>query len=102
MSKVDFLDALAAWHQREGQATRGVDVEIAFGRTQGDWVKRSAWIELESQGRLGELIIWSTGEAEYMVGKESGVVVNEHHDLGSVEQLIELLDRLVEAVISTE
>ncbi|QKW06071.1 hypothetical protein HUT18_06315 [Streptomyces sp. NA04227] len=98
MPKVDFTEILAAWCQRKVQEAHSADLEITFDRTRDGRTKHSAWVELEFQGRLGELMIWSTGEAEYMVGDESGPAVNEHHEVGSIEQLHVLLERLIEAV----
>jgi len=94
-----LLDAFAAWCDSHLQEARSVGAEITFGRTDDDRKKHSIWIGLEFQGRLGELIVWDSGEAEYLVGREGEPIVNEHHEIKSGDQLVALLDRLLLAVV---
>ena len=98
MSQVDLLDALAVWYEAKHAAAAGEGIQVAFGRTEGDRPKHSAWVNLECQERLGELIVWDTGEAEYLTGREGEPEVMEHLQIDDLAQLHETLERLVESI----
>lgn len=98
MSKVALLDAVAAWYDNHLHMAHKVGVDMTFGRTNDDRDKHSAWIEFECHGRLGEMIVWDSGEAEYMTGGETDPAVSEHHDIGDVTDVDLLLERLFSAV----
>ena len=55
----------------------------------------SAWLAAERSGRIANLQVWSSGEAEFEAGGNDRVDVQEHHEVGSATELDALLDRLV-------
>lgn len=93
------MDAVAAWYDNHLQRAHDGGVDMTFGRTDDDRDKHSAWIEFEYQGRLGEMIVWDSGEVEYMTGGETDLAVNEHHKVGDQKDVDLLLERLFSAVV---
>ena len=79
--KVDWLLLLDDWVRgAEGQLT-SLGVSIRMGRTRDDRPKHSAWVELERNDSLGELIVWSSGEADLTIGGPERVDLGERHEL---------------------
>ena len=86
----ELLDYLEAW----SRARIGKRSAVEFARTGDDRPKPAAWINGDDDGRLAELIVWSTGEAELVMGSDGEATVNEHHELSNIEELDSVLDRL--------
>jgi len=74
---------------------------MSSGRSEGDRPKHARWLNFERGEFRAELIVWDTGEAESGVGGPGMANVFEHHEIGSVAQLEELLARLVDSLRST-
>jgi len=49
----------------------------------------------------GELIVWDTGEAEFGMARSGMANVDEHHEIATVAELEELLERLVDSARPT-
>jgi hypothetical protein len=50
--------------------------------------KSGAWLSCETDDLLGELIVWTTGEAELAIADPTtGTVDQAHHDLTTAEDL---------------
>jgi hypothetical protein len=47
-----------------------------------------------------ELIVWDTGEAEFGIARSGMTNVDQHHEITSVAELEELLERLVDSARS--
>jgi hypothetical protein len=81
--RCELLDYLEAWYR-----TRANDpADVKFGSAPQDRPKSAAWITGENDGRLAQLIVWSTGEAELSLGFDSDPQVNEHHELSTRVEL---------------
>jgi len=48
-----------------------------------------------------ELIVWDTGEAESGIARSGMANIDEHHEVTTVAQLTELLERLVDTARSS-
>jgi hypothetical protein len=90
----ELLDRLEDWRRRHAAPAKTTDVALKLDRTTDDRPKAAAWATAEASGRLAELIVWSTGEAEFATGFHGDPQTNEHHKLASDEQLDALLERL--------
>ena len=89
-----LLDQLEDWTRRQAAVAKTAGIELVFNRTTDDRPKPAAWATGEAGGRLAELIVWSTGEAEFATGFEGAAHTNEHHEIAGHEQLHALLARL--------
>jgi hypothetical protein len=96
MPEVDLLAALAAWCREQAESLQAGGVELKCGRTEGDRPKHARFVNLHRHEYAAELIVWETGEAELVA--RGTVDVDEHHEIASLDQLNELLARLVAAV----
>ena len=67
--------------------------DVEFKRSVGGQPKAAAWTVGDHGGRLAQLTVWPTGEAELVMGFESDLCVNEHHELVSIEEVESVLDR---------
>ena len=87
----------AGW-QRAGRT----DLESRFGRSAQNIATQSAWIDLKSASRWGQLTIWESGVAELEVNDISSVdlVFSRSVEVHSTEFLDELIAVLVEQVLT--
>jgi hypothetical protein len=95
MSQIDFLRHVRAWCEANRGSARDAGVELKFGRSDDERPKPSAWVSAEKKGRIADLTVWSSGEAEFIAGRPGAPDVHEHHELDSAESLDVLLDRLL-------
>ena len=98
MFEVTFLDAVMLWAQTLQNWLAKHDVQLTFGRSEGDRPKHSSWVNIRSSDREGELLVWDSGEAELNLSDGSGAVTREHHDLRDISDLAPLLQGLIDLV----
>jgi hypothetical protein len=96
MPELDLLAALAAWCREQAPSLQARGVEVKCGQTEGDRPKHARWVNLHGHEHTAELIVWETGEAEFVA--RGTVDVDEHHEIVGIDQLKELLGRLAAAV----
>jgi|ERR1700674_1044344 len=96
MPDVDLLAALAAWCREQAPSLQAGGVELKCGGTEGDRPKHARWVNLHGHEHVAELIVWETGEAEFVARGTRDV--DEHHEIAGIDQLNELLARLVAVV----
>lgn len=95
MPKVDFTSHLAGWYEKNRDSARHAGVALRFGQTVDDRPKQSAWVAAEKRGRIADLTVWSSGEAEFIAGRSGEIDINEHHEFETVGTLDAILERLV-------
>jgi hypothetical protein len=101
MSDVALTAYLDRWVGENSAALRAAGIVATFGRGDGARSKSMAFCNLESAGWTGELLLWTSGEAELGATRRSdGHEVNEHHHVGSPQDLEGLLRRLKDMVAS--
>lgn len=96
-----LFDELRNWffiHQAEMRAS---GLECRLGESPDDGRDKSAlWIDIDSATRVGQLILWSSGEAELAVASigSSEPVINEHREITSQLGLDDALGSLLAGV----
>lgn len=79
-----MVEALRAWfasHKAE-LADNGYQTDLTD--SPADRAKQSASVTIASSQRIGQLVVWDTGEAELSLGDAaSGVVREEHREVTS-------------------
>ena len=97
----DLLTFLAGWYAGWQRAGR-TDLKSRFGRSAKNIAPQSAWIDLKSASRWGQLTIWESGIAELEVNDISSVdlVFSRSVEVRSTELLAELIAVLVEQVLT--
>ena len=95
MVEIDFVRHLRAWYEANRELARDAGVALRFAQTEDDRPKPSAWVAAENEGRIADLTVWSSGEAEFVAGRPGEADINEHHQLESAEPLDVLLERLL-------
>jgi|SRR5215831_5125391 len=96
LSSFSAPDELQAWLSRHNAslAIGGYQVELAESPPGRD--KRSVSLTIASSRRIGQLVIWDTGEAELSMGDVgSGTVVEEHREITSTIGLRDATETLV-------
>jgi hypothetical protein len=66
-----WADSLAAWLGPQG-------VELNFGSSPSDVLRRSAWVNLRRGDREAELLLWESGEAEFSASGPNRGVTQQH------------------------
>ncbi len=82
--ETEVLNELQAWfaEHKASLADSGYVAELATSPP--DRVKPSATVTIASTRRIGQLTVWSTGEAELSMGDaDTGTVVEEHREITS-------------------
>jgi hypothetical protein len=82
--ETDMLTDLREWFddRRGGLADLGLEAE--FAESPPDRVKRSASLMIASPSRIGQLVVWDTGEAELTLGDVgSDELMEEHREITS-------------------
>jgi hypothetical protein len=91
------FDELRAWvvEQQAPLTSRGLTVKLGASPEDGRG-KPSLCLDIDSPSRLGQLILWTSGEAELQLADvASGEVVTQHHDITSRTALDDALESLV-------
>ena len=95
MSYVDFL---MLWCVSLKEFLAAHEIEMRSGATSDDRSKPSAWVTLSKGDREAELLVWSTGEAEYAAGGASVDLVQLHYDFASPADMTGVLAQVLRAV----
>lgn len=100
MPEVTYLDHLERWYERNRPTLSAEGINSEFGRGGADYPKSVAWVNVESSGWLGELLVWTSGEVELGATKRDAreAEINEHHEIQTDEALDDLLARLIAIV----
>lgn len=102
-SEPRVLDELQAWfiNCKPALVDSGYQVELAKSPPNRD--KSSVSITISSARRIGQLTVWSTGEAELSMGDaRSGMVSEEHREITSKIGLQDATETLVAWVNQAE
>ena len=92
-----FFDELRAWFvdQQATLTLRGLTVKLGAS-PEDSRDKPSLCLDIDSPSRLGQLILWSSGEAELQLANmASGKVVTRHYDITSRTALDDALESLL-------
>jgi hypothetical protein len=101
-SETDVLNELQAWFASHKTALADSGYQVELAESPPDRVKSSASITIASVCRIGQLTVWSTGEAELSMGDaDSGTVVEEHREITSKIGLQDATETLVAWVVQT-
>jgi hypothetical protein len=92
----DFPSQLVAWHKAHVEAAlrRGVTITVETSPDDGR-SKSAAWVTAKSGEHESQLIVWTSGEADYVSGEPGLITANEHHELQDLDGLRALLERLI-------
>ncbi|MFJ6673160.1 hypothetical protein ACIQMJ_18780 [Actinosynnema sp. NPDC091369] len=95
MIELDLAQFAAAVHAHAPRWERaGIRWQFTFGPKRD---KSAAYVDCETGDLAGQLIVWTSGEAELMIGSFStGLVDQVHYDLTSPQDLSTCLDDLTQ------
>lgn len=98
MIELDLAQFAAAVHAHAPRWERaGIRWQLAFGPKRD---KSAACVDCETGDLAGQLIVWTSGEAELMTGSFStGLIDQVHYDLTSPQDLSTCLDDLTQRLI---
>lgn len=96
---MNYFETIDSWLITNDQLLADANVNVHSARSSDDLEKRSAHLALSRGDAFGEVIVWSTGEAEFAVGEVGGESTDQHFDLDGPEQLVPLLDAIRVAVL---
>lgn len=89
------LDDLRTWHVRLRSELDEARFDVGWQGPVAGRPKQSACLSIDGPDRLGELIVWSTGEAQLQLGEvASGEVVDERLQLSDSRQLAQVVARM--------
>ncbi|WP_329052726.1 hypothetical protein OG873_25215 [Streptomyces violaceus] len=89
------LDDLRVWHIRLRSELDEARFDVGWQGPVADRPKQSACLSIDGPDRLGELIVWSTGEAQLQLGDvASGEVLDEQLQLIDARQLAQAVTRM--------
>ena len=93
MIELDLAQFAAAVHAHAPQWERaGIRWQLTFGPERD---KSAAWVPCETGDLEGELIVWTSGEAELAAGNlTTGVIDQVHYELASPPEPSTCLDDL--------
>lgn len=95
MSEMTVGEELESWSGQNADRLRRTGLAVEFGRGPEDRPNRVVWINLESSDRIGELLLWTSGEVELGTSnRATGTVQQEHHHVKSFCDLQPLLAHL--------
>jgi hypothetical protein len=89
-----LLDELRNWFFIHHAEMRAGGLECRLGEPPDDGRDKSAlWIDIDSATRVGQLILWSSGEAELAIAKvgSNEPVIHEHRKIASKLELDDAL-----------
>lgn len=99
MPQSEMIQHLLDWCHERGDIMQRAGAFLNYGVSAEDGrPKQSAWVTLERGPKVGDLVIWSSGEAELGFGHAGVTEFEEHHQVEEVSQLNALLERLLQAV----
>jgi hypothetical protein len=81
MPEVDAIAWLWAWFQESGPDLESLGTSITFGQSADDRLKPSAWVSAVRSGRMANLQVWSSGEAEFDAGAYDLIDVQTHYEI---------------------
>jgi len=73
------LDALRAWFDVHKASLADDGYQVEFTESPPDRGKLSAAVTITSADRIGQLVMWDTGEAELSMGDVASATVTEEH-----------------------
>jgi hypothetical protein len=80
----DVISDLRAWFEDRREALTDLGFKADFEDSPSDRAKRSAALTVASSRRIGQLVVWETGEAELSLGDVgTNDVVEEHREITS-------------------
>ena len=80
----DVISDLRTWFEDRRAALADLGLNADFKDSPSDRAKRSAALTIASSRRVGQLVIWDTGEAELsLADAASNDVVEEHREITS-------------------
>jgi len=93
----ELLPALRYWVKADQEKLRKEGWVLKLDDSRADWEKGSLSLAIDGEARLGQLTVWSTGEAELECAEiATGNVRREHRDLVSPPDLQDALQELME------
>lgn len=102
-SEAQVLSELQAWFASRKTALIDSGYLAEFAESPPNREKPSATITIASTRRIGQLTVWSTGEAELSMGDAgSGTVAEEHREITSKIGLHDATETLVTWVSQAE
>jgi hypothetical protein len=97
------LDELQEWFTGHKATLADSGYKVEFTESPADRDKQSASLTITSPRRIGQLVVWDTGEAELsMGGVDSGTITEEHREITSVIGLQDATRALVAWVSESE
>jgi hypothetical protein len=94
--RASVLTDLRAWFDARHTSLLGDGYQAEFTASPSDRDKQSASVTLTSAERIGQLVIWDTGEAELsMADAASATVTEEHREITSGIGLRDATETLV-------
>ena len=95
----ELADAVARWLGEHRAALPGFTVELTESPADRD--PRSVWLVLESDDKIAELIVWTSGMADLSAADvESGEVVKLHREIDDLAGFPAVLDLLQDLVLT--
>lgn len=80
----DVLTDLRRWFDDRTAGLAELGFQTEFAESPPDRVKRSVSVMIISASKIGQLVVWDSGEAELLLGDVgSGEVINEHREITS-------------------
>jgi hypothetical protein len=80
----DVLTDLREWFDDRNAGLADLGLRVEFAESPTHRVKRSASVMIASSSRVGQLVVWDTGEAELTLGDVgSDEVMEEHREITS-------------------
>jgi hypothetical protein len=95
-----LLTAVEAWHARWSASLANEGVTSTLRPKSTGRSKNSVSLDLEAAGRLGQAVVWDTGEAEIIraeLGQEPAIEIRA---VTSAAQVEDLLNELLAIIIS--
>jgi hypothetical protein len=96
-NEIGVLHDLRAWLDAHRSELAENGYQIDYSESPQDRMKRSASLMIASSRRVGQLILWETGEAELSLGDISSSEVSEQHrEITSRIGLIDAAETIIE------
>lgn len=78
------VDDLRAWFKDHWVALARGGYRLEFTESPRDRAKRSATVIIATSHRIGQLVVWDTGEAQLSMGDvDSAVIIEEYREITS-------------------
>jgi hypothetical protein len=102
-NETQILDELQIWFAKCKAALLGNGCQVELAKSPPDRGKPSVSITIASARWIGQLTVWSTGEAELGMGDaDSGMVSEEHREITSTIGLQDATEILIAWVRQAE